>query len=164
MRMQHAPGLVIPDEPMLHEFFADVNRECLIPVLTRHRVPSGLKWRSVDATELKKEDELKNEALASALERSTKLTQDEWDACGIRNLRHAHFITTAGGHCFQPAIEPWADLPPFEIAVMTIAKGPNPFFSQSKKKLSAKFSKGAETAAARKKCLTYPMAKAAFGT
>jgi len=109
-----------------------------------------------------KEDELVNKALASALERKTQLTQEEWDACGISQLRITHFIK-AGERYFQPAKEPWADLPPFEIAVMTMATGPDPMLSNSKKTVSAHFAKGAEAAAATKRSLTYPRAKAAFG-
>ena len=51
---------------------------------------SGLKWKSVGTTEPSEGRALDNPKLASVLESRTELTQAEWDAFGIADLRGAH--------------------------------------------------------------------------
>ena len=62
---------------------------------------SGLKWVRI-GTRAKPDRELVCPRLASALEHKTELTQQEWDACGVKKLRHDDIIKS-GDFYFMPA-------------------------------------------------------------
>ena len=60
---------------------------------------SGLKWVRIAKPDGR---ELFCPKLASALEHKTELTQQEWDACGVKKLRHDDIIKS-GDFYFMPA-------------------------------------------------------------
>ena len=63
---------------------------------------SGLKWEFAGTSEPVTGQELINPRLEETLSRKTELTQDEWDAVGIRGLSKDHFIKS-GDSYFKPA-------------------------------------------------------------
>jgi hypothetical protein len=65
---------------------------------------SGLKWMSAGATKPAEGRELIHPGLAEALATKAVLTQEEWEALGISDLRYDDFIE-AGGSYFRPMSE-----------------------------------------------------------
>jgi len=64
--------------------------------------PSGLKWQFAGTSKPATGQELIEPRLEKALSRKTELTQDEWDAVGIRGLSKDHFIKP--GDSYIPTI------------------------------------------------------------
>jgi hypothetical protein len=64
----------------------------------------GFKWRKVGDEKPSQGEELINERLAAALEKSTEFTRTEWEAFDITGLRTDHFVKS-GASYFQPADE-----------------------------------------------------------
>lgn len=67
----------------------------------------GLQWECFDAVKqtYEEERELKNEALARALEQGKRnFTRSEWRAFGILDLKASDRIVTRDGECFVPSV------------------------------------------------------------
>ena len=62
---------------------------------------SGLEWKNVGHARPAGGEELTNDALSQALQRTNRFTEKEWDAFGISHLPMTAFIQVSGDY-FQP--------------------------------------------------------------
>ena len=63
--------------------------------------PTGLRWQNLGAAKPSQGRELDHRELQVALYDKSELTQQEWDAFGIKDLRETDFIKTAANY-FMP--------------------------------------------------------------
>ena len=98
-------GAEVPRVPLkIHEEQLKQIKEAVsLKVGTLGEAP-GLAWGNVGATRPAVGREISNAGLAAALALKAELTQQEWEALGIRDVRHDDYIAV-GGVYYKPAGE-----------------------------------------------------------